>query len=332
MPSELSGEGLHRFQPRMHHPRTQCLDTGLRLRAVDAVGVDALQAFAHPARPGSLRPPLRQIALDLQMRVREVGLVPGPQVLRAFERRVLPGLGLADLVDGLVGVFDNMELVDDSGRVGQVVADALGESQAHVARHQAHAVWVAVVRHEIVREPFHRGRVLARHHADHVALRQVGDDGDVPVAPAAGLVDADRLHARVVLVQACLIHVMADEPPQSRVVLTDPFGEHDTGWLFASSTTIASNRSEPAARTRPRHRHGPHAVLRARHPWYGGVDERLVLEEIQVTPCAFHRVMYRASHLPASRLGTVETGAGPVSNRDVRLPAHPRRYRGTPHR
>lgn len=75
MPSELSGEGLHRFQPRMHHPRTQYLDTGLRLRAVDAVGVDALQAFAHPARPGSLRPPLRQIALDLQPRVREVGCV-----------------------------------------------------------------------------------------------------------------------------------------------------------------------------------------------------------------------------------------------------------------
>ena len=225
VPAELFGEGLHRFQPRMHHPRAQCLETGLRLRAAGAVGVDVLQAFAHPARPGGLRPPLRQIALDLRLRAREVGLVPGPQVLRAFEQRVLLGLGLADPVDGLVGVFDDMELVDDFGRVGQVVADALGEPQAHVARHQAHAVRVAVVRHEIVREPFHRGRVLARHHADHVALRQVGDDGDVPVAPAAGLVDADRLHARVVLVQARLPHVVADEPPQAGVVLADLFGD-----------------------------------------------------------------------------------------------------------
>ena len=135
VPAELSGEGPHRFRPRMHHPRAQCLEPGLRLRAVGAVGVDVLQAFAHPARPGGLRPPLRRIALDLQLRVRGVGLVPGPQVLRAFERRVLPGLGLADLVDGLVGVFDDMELVDGSGRVGQVVADALCESQVHVARH-----------------------------------------------------------------------------------------------------------------------------------------------------------------------------------------------------
>ena len=71
----------------------------------------------------------------------------------------------------------------------------------------------------------------------------------------------------------------------------------------------------------PGRAHGPHAVLWARHPWYGSVDERLVREEIQVTPCAFHRVMYRARCLSASRLGTVETGAGPVSNRDARLPS-----------
>ena len=191
MPAELSGEGLHRFRPRMHHPRAQCLGPGLRLRAVGSVGVDVLQAFAHPARPGGLRPPLRRIAPDLRLRVREVGLVPGPQVLRAFERRVLPGLGLADLVDGLVGVFDDMEPVDGFGRVGQTAADAPGESRAHVARHRAHTVRVAVERHEIIREPFHRGRVPARRHVGHVALRQVGDDGDAPVAPASGLVDAD---------------------------------------------------------------------------------------------------------------------------------------------
>ena len=117
------------------------------------------------------------------------------------------------------------ELVDHLRGVGKPLADALGEPRAHVARHQAHAVRVAVVRHEIQRESFHRGRVLARRHVDHVALRQVGDDGDVPVSPAAGLVDADRFHARVVLVQARLVHVMADEPPQSRVVLADLFGD-----------------------------------------------------------------------------------------------------------
>lgn len=42
---------------------------------------------------------------------------------------------------------------------------------------------------------------------------------------AAGLVDADRLHARVVLVRARLLHVMPYEPPRSRVVPADPFGD-----------------------------------------------------------------------------------------------------------
>lgn len=88
------------------------------------------------------------------------------------------------------------------------------------------------------------------------------------------------------------------------------------------STPVQSSyrRADAAARTRPRHRHNPHAVLRAHHPWHEGVDERLVPEEIQVTPHAFHRVIYQARCLPASRLGTVETRAGPVSNRDVQLP------------
>ena len=117
MPAELPGEGLHRFRPRTHHPRAQCLELGLRLRAVGAVSVDVLQAFAHPARPGGLRPLLRKIALDLQPRVREVGLVPGPQVLRAFERRAPPGLGLADPVDALVGVFDDIGLATVCGTV-----------------------------------------------------------------------------------------------------------------------------------------------------------------------------------------------------------------------
>ena len=177
VPAELSGEGLHRFRPRMHHPRAQCLGPGLRLRAVGSVGVDVLQAFAHPARPGGLRPPLRRIAPDLRLRVREVGLVPGPQALRPFQQAVLPGLGLAGLVDGLVGVFDDMEPVDGSGRVGRVAADALGESRAHVARHRAHAVRVAVERHEIPCEPFYGMRGL-----------------DLPGAVTLMAVAPDRVH------------------------------------------------------------------------------------------------------------------------------------------
>jgi len=204
--------------------------------------------LTHPAGPSGPGPTPPQAALDLQLGFGWVCFVAQTQVFR-----VVPALGPATPVDGLVGVLDDVELVDDLRGVGQVFADASGEFQAHVARHQTHPVWVAVAVHEILHEPFDGMRVLARHHADHVALRLVGDHSDAVAAFAAGPVDAYRLHARVVPVRACLVHVMSDEPPQAGVVLADLRHNVRTGWLFASSTTIASNRSMNLL---PRRAHG----------------------------------------------------------------------------
>lgn len=95
------------------------------------------------------------------------------------------------------------------------------------------------------------------------------------------------------------------------------------GWLFAGSTAIASNRSaDAAARTRPWRRHGPHAVLRARHPWQGGVDERLALEEIQMTPYTLPHVIHRAraSPHPASGQWKRKPGLYPIVMRGSRPP------------
>ena len=84
----------------MHHPRAQGPEPGLGLRAAGAVGVDVLQGLAHPAGPGGLEPLFLQAALGLQLEFGQAGLVPGPQVFRAFEQRVVPALGLSDPVDG----------------------------------------------------------------------------------------------------------------------------------------------------------------------------------------------------------------------------------------
>ena len=214
-----------------------------------------------------------------------------------------------------------MEPVDHLGGVGQPFADTLGEPRAHVAGDQANAVRVAVARHEIVREPLDRGRVLAGRHVDHVALHEVGDHGDVVVSLAAGLVDADRLHARVVLVQPRLVHVMSDESPRSRVVLADLPGDVRDRLAFRQLHDHGLEQErEPAARTRPRHRNRMHAVRGTRYARHPGVDERRVLEEVRVAPHPLPHVMHRARVLRASRLRAVETRTRPVSDRDVRLP------------
>ena len=55
----------------------------------------------------------------------------------------------------------------------------------------------------------------------------------------------------------------------------------------------------------------------ARH---GGVDERLVLEEVRMPPHTFSRVMQRTGGPGATGLGAMEARAGPEDDRDVRFP------------
>ena len=188
---------------------------------------------------------------------------------------------------------------------------------------QTHPVGIAVVVHEIPREPFDRGRVLARDHADYVALHQVGDHGDVPVALPAGLVDAYGLHARVVLVKPRLVHVMADEPPQAGVMFADLLGDVRDRLAFGQlHDHRLEQEREPASRPRPRHRDRVHAVGGARHARHARVNERLVLEEVQMPPHALpsrHAPDTRPSPHPGSGQGNREPAANP--DRDMQFPS-----------
>lgn len=86
-----------------------------------------------------------------------------------------------------------------------------------------------------------------------------------------------------------------------------------TGWHFASSATIASNRS---VNPLPGRAHGTaptscarHDTREARHARHIRVDERLVLEEVQMTPHTLPHVMHWACLFAASLLGAVEARA-----------------------
>ena len=282
--------------------------------------VDVLQGLAHPAGPAGLQPLFHESVFGLRLQFAQPGLVPGPQILRPLQQPVGASPGLPDPVDGLVGVPDNVEPVDDPPRVGQVSADAFPEPRAHVAGDEPHVSGHSIVRREVVDEPLHRGRVLAGRHVDHVVLDEVGDHRDAVVPLAAGLVDADGLHARVVLEIAGLAHVAGDGPPQAGVGLVDLLGERaDRQVAGHPDRPRLEQEREPTARSRPRDRHGPHAMLRACHAWHAGMDERLVPEEVQMPPHAPARVMHRASVLPAPRLGTTEARALLETDPDARL-------------
>lgn len=100
-------------------------ETVLGLDPVGAGVVDVLEGLAHPVGARGLEPLPLQAALGLKLEFGQARLVFEPQVLRPFQQAVLPAPGLPGLVDGLVGVLDHMELVDDLGGVGKPLADAL---------------------------------------------------------------------------------------------------------------------------------------------------------------------------------------------------------------
>lgn len=80
---------------------------------------------------------------------------------------------------------------------------------------------------------------------------------------------------------------------------------------------------EPASRPRPRHRDRVHAVGGARHARHARVNERLVLEEVQMPPHALPRVMHRTRGLaaPRFRAGNREPAANPIAICSSRLPS-----------
>ena len=151
-------------------------------------------------------------------------------------------------------------------------------------------------------------------------LDQVGDHGDVAVAPATGLVDADGLHSRVLLRPPRLVGVTGDGPSQTGVGLVRLLGERAGGQVAGHlhGPRLEQER-EPAARPGPRGGHRPHPVLGARDAGHGGVDERLAPEEVQVPPHTLPPVMHRAGVFPAACLGTMEAGAGLEADHDAQL-------------
>ena len=145
----------------MRHPRAREVRAHPRLGRGGAVRVDVLQDLAQPAGAAGLEPLPREVAFGLQLQFGQAFLVPEPQVLGPFEWWVGAAFRLPGLVDGLVGVPGHVELVDDPPCMGQMLADALPETRAHVAGGRTHIFGHPVVVHEIPCEPFDRGRILA---------------------------------------------------------------------------------------------------------------------------------------------------------------------------
>ena len=95
---------------------------------------------------------------------------------------------------------------------------------------------------------------------------------------------------------------MLDDPPQTRVVLAQPLGRiGDRHRLGQSQHVSLEQQREPGTRPSPRRGDLAHPALRTAHSRHSSVQERAMLEEVQMPPRLVLRVVNPATLAPALR-------------------------------
>ena len=136
---------------------------------------------------------------------------------------------------------------------------------------------------------------------DHPAGVEVGEGADVVLAlGCGGLIHPDPCHAGAVALVAGGVHMMFHHPPDPGVVFPGHRRDlrHRHRRREAAHQRLEQQR-EPRPRARPGHTDLPYPMLRAAHPGQPGMQERLVLKEVQMPPRLLHRVMHRTATMRA---------------------------------
>src|SRR5208283_4107147 len=96
--------------------------------------------------------------------------------------------------------------------------------------------------------------------------------------------------------------VMLDDPPQARVVLAQPLGRIGDRHRLGQRQNIGlEQQREPGTRPSPRRDDLAHPALRTAHARHASVQQRAVLEEVQMPPRLVLRVVNRATLAAALR-------------------------------
>ena len=151
----------------------------------------------------------------------------------------------------------------------------------------------------------------------HAALVDVDEQRDVVVAAlGGGLVDGDALHVGVVGTLAGLLDPVVQDAPHPGVVLAHEAGcGGDRHRRHQRHGERLEQQREAGARPRPRHGDLLDAAVGAGDARRSGVQERLMLEEVEMPPRLHRGVVHGAVGLGAVR--TRETAAAREVDLDV---------------
>ena len=201
----------------------------------------------------------------------------------------------------------------------EVRLDPRFERRPHVDAGVGDRLALAAMRLEKIREFLHRRGVLAVGCVDDFAPRHVDEQADIVVAaPRRGFVGGDAPHLRQIQRLHRAPNVMLDDPPQARVVLAKPLGRiGDRHRLGQRQHVGLEQQREPGTRPSPRRGDLAHPAVRTAHSRHTRVQQRAMLEEVQMPPRLVLRVVNRATL--ASALGAGE----PAPARKIHMQIEP---------
>lgn len=222
-------DALHGCQELVHPCRPICPGDPLFEASAGADGtlgaVDFLQGQTHLVGLGRLQVELGEVVQGLRLLFGQVPGVLQEDVALLFHHGGVIGNRFhflaPDLVHGVVGHFDDVELVKDQLRVGRVLARPGLVGLAHVDRAPEDLSGIPAVFAQISGEAL-PGRLLLRlGRKEHLALACVGEHRGVDAPLADGqFVAADRVHFAHLLFFTGFFHMAAEHAPKTGVMLS----------------------------------------------------------------------------------------------------------------
>lgn len=283
---ERLGHADHGIKTAVGRPEVPPLQEGLPRGPIRLLE-EVLEAQLHLVGPGCLEVVLAQALKLLALPRLQAAGVLQPQVTGLLEERVGLHLFPSDLVDAVVGQLHDVEPVKGDPGVGEVLLGPVDVGGRHVAGDLLNRLRVSTMLGQVGGEGGHRPLVLAGGPEDHASSLQTEEKGDVVMpTPARRLVHPHPPHLREVLPFDGLSDVVADDPPEPRVVLAHHLRQSVDRHLTGHGDDHGlEQKGEATPGTAPGDLHlGDRLALGALDPRDPGVEVGAVLEEVEVPP------------------------------------------------
>jgi hypothetical protein len=296
MRADHFGHLLHWLDLRAHH-------VGGPLQQHAAYDIDLLTLqnfpqllFVEPAACRSLGGRLRDQGVQIVAGIRrQIRPIMQQLPAQSLEARIGALLDAAGLIDGGIGMSDDVELVEGDLGVGQVLGYAADKGRRHVDGDGFDRLGIATVRGEIGGKVLDGLGITPLGDEEHPPLVGIGNQGDVVVSTRLrGFVGGQALHFREVGLRQAQIDVALADGRHLVPREIHQASDGGEGHLAAQRQDQRLEQQREAGKfPRPAGFDLANTAIRQLDPRHAHLQLTLVLEKVQMPVALRHSVMHR---------------------------------------